>query len=54
MNRGFLLILAPALLAALIYWGLGYRPSPRGLAGVLLFVVIYFLVLRRRRSAAKS
>jgi hypothetical protein len=48
MNRGFLILLAPALLVALLYWGLGYRPSVRGVVGVLIFIGLLVFILRRK------
>jgi drug/metabolite transporter (DMT)-like permease len=50
MNRSFLLVLAPALLAALIYLGLGYRPRWWALAGAIGFVAALVIVLRRQAA----
>lgn len=51
MNRGLLIVLAPALLVALVYLGLGIRPRvslPFGM--VLLGVAAVVLLARRARS----
>jgi hypothetical protein len=48
MNRGLLLLLAPALLVALLYWGLGYRMGWRGITGGLIFLAALVYALRRQ------
>ncbi len=50
MNRAYYLILGPALLIALIYLGLGYRPSPRMGIGVAVFLAAAFWVSQRRQK----
>ena len=54
MNRAFLLILAPAMLVALLYWGMGFRPSPRVGAGMLLFFGVALWVARRKGRPGAS
>lgn len=53
MTRAFYLILAPALLIALVYLGLGLRPAPRALVGVVLFAALaWFLFGRKKKPRA--
>lgn len=48
MNRAFLILMAPAVLVAALYWGMGFRPSLRGVVGAVIFVALLVLVLRQR------
>ncbi len=54
MNRGLLILLAPALLVALLYWGLGYRPPLRAGIGLAIFLAALVYVLRRQSLKAKG
>jgi hypothetical protein len=53
MTRAFYMILAPALILALVYLGLGLRPAPRALVGVALFAgLAWFLFGRKKKPRA--
>ena len=53
MTRAFYIILAPALLIALFYLGLGLRPAPRAIVGVVLFAALaWFLFGRKKKPRA--
>jgi Flp pilus assembly protein TadB len=55
MTRAFYLILAPALILALVYLGLGLRPAPRALVGVVLFAgLAWFLFGRKKKPRAAT
>lgn len=55
MNRAFYLIIAPALLIVLLYLGIGIRPAPRGIVGVVLFAALaWFLFGRKKKPRAQS
>jgi hypothetical protein len=44
------IILAPALLLALVYLGLGLRPAPRAIVGVLLFAALAWFLFGRKKK----
>ena len=48
--RAFYIILAPALLIALIYLGLGLRPAPRAIIGVVLFAALAWFLFGRKKK----
>ncbi|MCL4522301.1 MAG: hypothetical protein M1453_04325 [Acidobacteria bacterium] len=53
MTRAFYIILAPAVFIALVYLGLGLRPAPRALIGMLLFAALaWFLFIRKKKPRA--
>jgi hypothetical protein len=53
MTRAFYIILAPAAFIALVYWGLGLRPAPRAIVGVVLFAALaWFLFGRKKKPRA--
>ena len=53
MSRAFYIILAPALVILLVYLGLGLRPAPRAIAGVVLFSALaWFLFGRKKKPGA--
>ena len=55
MTRAFYLILAPALILALVYLGLGLRPAPRAIVGVVLFAALaWFLFGRKKKPRAPT
>ncbi len=53
MTRAFYIILAPAAFIALVYLGLGLRPAPRAIVGVVLFAALaWFLFGRKKKPRA--
>ncbi len=53
MARAFYIILAPATLVALVYLGMGLRPAPRALVGIVLFAALaWFLFGRKKKPRA--
>lgn len=53
MTRAFYIILTPALILALVYLGLGLRPAPRAIVGVMLFAALaWFLFGRKKKPRA--
>lgn len=50
MTRAFYIILAPALIIALVYVGLGLRPAPRAMVGVLLFAALAWFLFGRKKK----
>lgn len=50
MTRAFYMILAPALILALVYLGLGLRPAPRALVGVALFAALAWFLFGRKKK----
>ena len=53
MTRAFYIILTPALIIALVYLGLGLRPAPRAIVGVVLFAALaWFLFGRKKKPRA--
>ncbi|MBI3405580.1 MAG: hypothetical protein HY046_09000 [Acidobacteria bacterium] len=51
MNRAILIVLAPALLIGLIYWGIGMRPAPRAIIGMVLFLAAAFYFVRKSKKS---
>lgn len=44
------MILAPALILALVYLGLGLRPAPRALVGMALFAALAWFLFGRKKK----
>lgn len=53
MSRALYIILTPAIIILLIYLGLGLRPAPRAIIGVVLFSALaWFLFGRKKKPKA--
>ncbi len=50
MSRAFYIILAPAIIIALIYLGLGLRPAPRAIVGIVLFSALAWFLFGRKKK----
>jgi hypothetical protein len=46
--RAFYIILVPGIVMAMLYLGLGFRPSLKALAGMALFAGLLVALLRRK------
>ena len=54
MNRGFLVIIAPALLVALVYLAMGWGARAASAFGLAVLVVAAVAVVTRRGWSAKK
>ncbi len=52
MNRAYFVIFGPPLAVALIYLGMGYRPSARAGLALAVFLAAAFWVSQRNRKKA--
>ncbi len=53
MNRAILMVAAPAALIGMIYWGLGMRPAPRAVGGMIVFLSCAFYFALRKKPKGR-